>query len=65
MIVKQIPYTGNSKKFSVKIGKKEYTCYIHSFNGNGFTVVTGNGKEENCQNITDTKLGSEIYLNCL
>ena len=64
MIVKQVTYSGSSKKFSVKIGNKEYTCYIHPFNGNGFTVITGNGKEENYQDITDTKLGVEIYLHC-
>lgn len=50
------------KKYKVIHNGKEYTCYLDTWNGN--LVVTGDGNAENFENITNTKLGMEIILNC-
>ena len=58
MIIKEVTYYVNGKKkYSVLYNGKEYTCYIHPFMSPGYTVCTGNG-----QDITETCLGSEIFL---
>ena len=63
MIIKSVPYqANNTKKYSVIHKEKEYTCYLNPYNGN--SVVTGNGKNSACKDISDTILGIEIMLAC-
>ena len=65
MIIKEVPYPVNGKKkYSVLHNGKEYTCYIHPFMSPGYTVCTGNGQDETCKDITETRLASEIFLHC-
>ena len=65
MTVKEVPYPVNGKKkYSVLHNGKEYTCYIHPFMSPGYTVCTGNGQDETCKDITETRLASEIFLHC-
>ena len=65
MTVKEVPYPVNGKKkYSVLHNEKEYTCYMHPFMSPGYTVCTGNGKDNTCKNITGTRLATEIFLHC-
>ena len=63
MIIKKIPYKASgTRKYNVMHNGKEYTCYLNPYNGN--SVVTGNGKNSACKDISDTILGIEIMLAC-
>lgn len=63
MIIKKIPYKASgTRKYSVMHNGKEYTCYLNPYNGD--LVVTGNGKNENYKDISDTTLGLKIALAC-
>lgn len=63
MIIKKIPYKASgTRKYNVTHNGKEYTCYLNPYNGN--SVVTGNGKNENYKDISDTTLGLKIALAC-
>ena len=65
MTVKEVPYpVRGKKKYSVLHNGKEYTCYVHPFMSKGYTVCTGNGKDETCKDITGTRLAAEIFLHC-
>ena len=65
MTVKEVPYPVNGKKkYSVLYNGKEYTCYIHPFMSPGYTVCTGNGRDETCKDLTETQRASEIFLHC-
>lgn len=63
MIIKKIPYKASgTRKYNVTHNGKEYTCYLNPYNGD--LVVTGNGKNENYKDISDTTLGLKIALAC-
>lgn len=63
MIIKKIPYKASgTRKYNIMHNGKEYTCYLNPHNGN--SVVTGNGKNSACKDISDTILGIEIMLAC-
>lgn len=63
MIIKKIPYkASDTRKYNVMHNGKEYTCYLNPYNGD--LVVTGNGKNENYRDISDTTLGLKIALAC-
>ena len=63
MLIKTIPYkANNTRKFNVICNGHEYTCYLNPYNGD--LVVTGNGKNENYRDISDTTLGLKIALAC-
>lgn len=65
MIVREIPYPAIGKrKFSIIHNDNEYTCYTHPFMSPGYTVCTGNGKDNDCKDITGTRLAAEIFLHC-
>ena len=65
MTVNEVPYPVNGKKkYSVLYNGKEYTCYIHPFMSPGYTVCTGNGKDNTFKDITVTRLATEIFLHC-
>ena len=66
MKVKEVDYPVTGKrKFNVIHKGKEYTCYLHPFMNPGFTVVTGNGNNEDYKNIIVTHLSYEIALQCM
>lgn len=63
MIIKKVNYpVSNKRKYSVIHNDKEYTCYLDCWNEN--FVCTGNGKTSDCKDITNTKLGMSIILEC-
>lgn len=63
MVIKKIPYKASgTRKYNVTHNGKEYTCYLNPYNGD--LVVTGNGKNENYKDISDTTLGLKIALAC-
>ena len=65
MLIKEIPYPAIGKrKFSIIHKDKEYTCYIHPFMSPGYSIFTGNGKDETCKDITGSQLAAEIFLRC-
>lgn len=58
MQIKRIDYPKrDTKKYEVIENNQKYICYINCWNGN-------NVFDENNNNITDTKLGMEIILEC-
>lgn len=61
-ITKMFYPLAGTEKFQVIHNGKEYTCYISPFMRN--QVFTGNALMEGCKDITDTKLGMEIMLEC-
>lgn len=64
MVISRVlyPATSITKKYKVIRDGVEYSCYINPFSGN--IVVTGDGKSDQCKNITNTKIGREIILAC-
>lgn len=63
MVIKKISYKASgTRKYNVTHNGKEYTCYLNPYNGD--LVVTGNGKNENYKDISDTTLGLKIALAC-
>ena len=62
--VEEVPYVNGKRKFEVIVDDKRYTCYIHPFMWEGFSVCTGNGKLPECKDITDTELGWKIRTAC-
>lgn len=63
MNIKRVNYpVKNKRKFNIIHNNKEYTCYLDCYNGN--YVCSGNGNSIDCKDITNTKLGMEIILEC-